>query len=43
MAVGIESGSERVQKLIQKKVTVEKIRAQALLRSSVGCTEDPDK
>jgi len=31
MAVGIESGSERVQKPIQKKVTVEKIREQAAM------------
>jgi radical SAM superfamily enzyme YgiQ (UPF0313 family) len=37
MAVGIESGSERVQKLIQKKVTVEKIREQAAMIE--GCTK----
>jgi anaerobic magnesium-protoporphyrin IX monomethyl ester cyclase len=29
LAVGIESGNERVQKVIQKKVTVQKIREQA--------------
>jgi anaerobic magnesium-protoporphyrin IX monomethyl ester cyclase len=37
MAVGIESGSERVQKLIQKKVTVEKIGEQAAMIE--GCTK----
>ncbi len=31
IAVGIESGNERVQKLIGKRVTVEKIRQQALM------------
>jgi radical SAM superfamily enzyme YgiQ (UPF0313 family) len=31
IAVGIESGSERVQKLIGKKITVEKIRQQAFM------------
>lgn len=36
VAVGIESGSERVQRVIQKKVTVQKIREQA--RMIAGCS-----
>jgi radical SAM superfamily enzyme YgiQ (UPF0313 family) len=36
MAVGIESGSARMQKLIQKKVTVETIRERALMIA--GCS-----
>lgn len=36
LAVGIESGSERMQKLIKKKVTVEKIREKAFMIA--GCS-----
>jgi radical SAM superfamily enzyme YgiQ (UPF0313 family) len=36
IAVGIESGNERIQKVIQKKVTVQKIREQA--RMIAGCS-----
>jgi len=36
LAVGIESGNERIQKLIQKKVTVEKIRQRAALIDGVS-------
>ena len=36
MAVGIESGNERIQKLINKRVTVEKIREKAALAAE--CT-----
>ncbi len=37
LAVGIESGNERVQKSIKKKVTVETIREQ--VRMTVGCSK----